>query len=247
MLYNQGKSCHQIGPLTLELRDILLSPNSSCTIISAGKLKSEHGIVASAHKELLVKVSQSGKDIPIAKLVNIDNVLYIEPLEAINNTTSLQAITAIAVSRLPKTTNAQRWHQRLGHLGQKILKKTAQHSTGLEGINFNGLTTCETCHLSKAQRYVSREPKLMPSGPLDEIFIDTVGKVIKAINGHQYAVILTDAKTRMRWAITTHTKDQIAQSLVDWIKLQHNQFGKRVRIIFCDGGSEFTHTRDYCV
>lgn len=111
----------------------------------------------------------------------------------------------------------------------------------------NDLTTCETCHLSKVQRYVSRESRLMPSEPLDEIFVDTVEKVIKAMNDHQYTVMLTDVKTRMRWAITTHTKDQIAQSLVDWIKLQLNQFDKRVRIIFRDGGSEFTRTRNYCV
>ncbi|KAI0992595.1 hypothetical protein K3495_g15590, partial [Podosphaera aphanis] len=106
--------------------------------------------------------------------------------------------------------------------------------------------TCETCHLSKAQRYVSREPRPVPLDPLDEVFVDTVGKLTTAINGHQYAVIITDAKTRMRWAITTSTKDQIAPQLVKWIENQSHQFGKKVRTIFKDGGSEFFGIRKYC-
>ncbi|KAI0991084.1 hypothetical protein K3495_g17103, partial [Podosphaera aphanis] len=42
------------------------------------------------------------------------------------------------------------------------------------------------------------------------------------------------------------SKDQIALQLVQWIEHQENQYGKRVRIIFRDGGSEFTRTKEYC-
>ncbi|KAI0997718.1 hypothetical protein K3495_g10471 [Podosphaera aphanis] len=131
---------------------------------------------------------------------------------------------APGVARIPKTSSAQRWHRRLGHTGQKILKKTAQCSKGLEGIDTSELTTCETCHLSKAQRYVSREPQLTPFDPLDEVFVNTIGKLTAALNGHQYAVIITDAKTRMRWVISTSTKDQIATQLPKWINEQFHQF-----------------------
>lgn len=91
------------------------------------------------------------------------------------------------------------------------------------------LSTCETFHLSKAQRFVSREPRPTPHSPLDEIFVDTVGKIAPAINSHQYAVIITDAKTRMRWAITTTSKDKIASLLIQWIEFQNSHFGKRTR------------------
>lgn len=116
----------------------------------------------------------------------------------------------------------------------------------MEGLDTGELTTCETCHLSKAQRYVSREPRPTPFEPLDEVFIDTVGKLTTACNGHQYAVIITDAKSRMRWAITVCTKDQIAPELVKWVEHQHHQYGKRVRTIFKDGGSEFSRIKSYC-
>ncbi|KAI0993339.1 hypothetical protein K3495_g14845 [Podosphaera aphanis] len=116
----------------------------------------------------------------------------------------------------------------------------------MEGLDTSELTLCETCHLSKAQRYVSREPRPTPFEPLDEVFIDTVGKLTTACNRHQYAVIITDAKSRMRWAITTNTKDQIAPQLVKWVEHQYHQFGKRVRTIFKDGRSEFSRIKTYC-
>ena len=99
------------------------------------------------------------------------------------------------------------------------------------------LSTCERCHLSKAQRFVSREPRPTPHSPSDEIFVETVGKIAPAINGHQYAVIITDAKTRMRWVIITKGKDEIANEFVNWIEYQSHQYGKRIRAVFRDGGS----------
>ncbi|KAI1000335.1 hypothetical protein K3495_g7860 [Podosphaera aphanis] len=90
------------------------------------------------------------------------------------------------------------------------------------------------------------EPRPTPGEPLDEVFIDTVGKLTAALNGHQYAVILTDTKTRMRWVITTQSKDVIVQELLKWVQLQYKQFGKRVRILFRDGGSEFSRIKEYC-
>lgn len=143
-------------------------------------------------------------------------------------------------------TSAQRWHQRLGHPGQTILKNTAKVSKGLEGINLSELTTCETCHLSKAQRFVSREPRSIPNEHLDEVRIDTVGKISTAITGDQYMVIITDSKTRMRWAIMSPTKDQIAPLLVQWIETIQHQYDKKVRVIFKDGGTEFLRIKPHC-
>lgn len=117
-----------------------------------------------------------------------------------------------------------------------MLKRTIQTSIGLEGIDLCELGTCETCHLSKTQRYVSRDKRPTPAEPLDEVCIDPVGKLTTAFNGLQYAVILTDAKIRMRWLITTKCKDEIANQLVNWIEYQTHQYGKHIRAIFRDGG-----------
>lgn len=195
--------------------------------MSAARLERLSNIFPDFSKSLLFQVRNGKPKRPVARLVRKNDVFYIHPLNHKRETNPLPIMAAPSIARTP-CADAQRWHQRLGHVGQNILKKTAECSKGLEGLNMSDLTTCETCHLSKAQRYVSKEPRLTPNEPLDEIFIDTIGKITTAMNGQQYAVIITDAKTRMRWAIITNIKDQIAPLLKQWIEAQHHQFNKRV-------------------
>lgn len=241
----QGTAKITIGTLNLQLQDCLFSPNSSSVIISAGRLHRIANILPDYSRNLLVYFRKERDPIPIASLVLLNDVYYIRPLI---NSSKISERTTIApgVARTQTNASAQLWHQRLGHIGQKILKKTLQNSEGLNGLDTSELKTCETCHLSKAQRYVSREPRPTPHEPLDEVFVDTVGKLPQSINGNQYAVILTDAKTRMRWVLTVNTKDQIAPLLVQWAKTMHHQYGKSVRTIFRDGGTEFIKTKTFC-
>lgn len=160
--------------------------------------------------------------ITIARLLTINNVLYINSSNEPPNQSYYERTVAPGVAKIPQTTSAQRWHERLGHSGQKVLKQTAQNSLGLEELDLSKLSICEICHLNKAQRFISREPRPTPGKPLDEISVDTVGKLPTSLNGYQYAVIITDAKTRMRWALTTCTKDEIAPCLVKWIETQQH-------------------------
>lgn len=244
-LTKEGIAHIKLGKFRLDLHNTLYSPKSSCNIISAGRLERLGGITIDPVKRFLVRKNKGQPDMPIARIIQKNDVSYILPLEGGGESVT-QQIAAPGVARVPKTNNTQRWHQRLGHVGQKILKKTSQCSIGLENLDTSDLSVCETCHLSKAQRFVSRQPRLIPNSPLDEIFLDTVGPIAPSLLGHQYAVIITDAKTRMRWALAIHTKDQIATTLIQWINTMHHQYGKRIRIIFRDGGTEFTRTRAYC-
>ena len=93
---------------------------------------------------------------------------------------------------------------------------------------------------------MSRDPRPTPHEPLDEVFVGTVGKLVPSVDEKQYAVIITDAKTCIHWVLTSQTKDQIASSLVQWVKIMHHIYDKRVRTIFRDGGSEFSKTKVFC-
>ncbi|KAI0996506.1 hypothetical protein K3495_g11676 [Podosphaera aphanis] len=234
-----------IGDHKLILHNSLYSPNSESSIISAGRLQRIGNIYPDYQNGLLIKHSHNYPDEPIARLSLINDVYYIHPLQS-NDTNTSKVVAAPGVARIPSTTSTQRWHQRLGHIGRQILKRTKDHTIGLEGIDTTELSTCETCQLSKAQRYVSREPRPTPHEPLDEIFVDTVGKLVQSLDKMQYATIITDARTRMRWVLTTATKDQIAPTLVKWIQSMHHQYDKRVKAIFKDGASEFFRIKTFC-
>lgn len=245
-LTHQGKAKLKIGNVTLKLRESIYLPESPSIIISAGRLERLSNIVADRDSSLLIQKQPNGRTVPIAKLIRKNDVYYIYALDTNSNINFSTVVAAPDVARIPYTSSAQRWHQRLGHVGQSILKVTARYVKGLEGIDLGELTTCETCHLSKAQRFVSREQRPIPHVPLDEIFVDTVGKITTATNGHQYAVIITDAKTRMRWAIITQSKDNIVQLLVEWIEFKNSHLGKRIRAIFRNGGTEFLRMKSHC-
>lgn len=236
-LNQQGTARVKYGNHTLILQDALYSPKSSSGIISAGRLQRLANIFPDYKNKMLIRLMNGKPDEPIARLSLYNDVYYIRPLYTaeLNNTNN----AALGVARIPTTESIQRWHQRLGHIGQPILKRTKDLSLGLEGIDTSELKTCETCHLSKAQRFVSREPRPMPKHPLDEVFIVTVGKLVPSTDSLQYATIITGAKTRMRWVLTTTTKDQITLTLVNWVQSMHHQYDRRVRTIFGDGGSEF--------
>lgn len=211
------------------------------------RLKKEHGVVAADRNEPLILTKENFPDKPIARLTPLEGVLFIENTNAGQNIQVSKYKAAPGVERVPKVTSAQRWRQRLGHVGQGILKKTAQFCVGIEGIDVSELSTCETCHLSKAQKYLSIEPRPVPGESLDEIFIETIRKLPTSLNGMQYTVVLTEAKTRMRWIITTNGKDEIPSELVKWIDYQYNQYEKRIRIVFRDGGTEYLRIKKYCL
>ncbi|KAI0997883.1 hypothetical protein K3495_g10305, partial [Podosphaera aphanis] len=244
-LTEQGTALIKLGCHNLYLHECLYSPGSASGIISAGRLKRIADIQPDYSTNVLIRQVNGYPDQPIARLALINDVYYIRPLLKHQHDQS-RTIAAPGVARIPTRSSAQRWHQRLGHISKHILKKTITHSVGLEGVETAELNTCETCHLSKAQRFVSRESRITPNEPLDEIFVDTVGKLPLSTDEKQYAVVITDAKTRMRWVLNTNTKDQIADALVQWIKAMHHQYDKRVRAIFRDGGSEFSKTKIFC-
>ncbi|KAI0992912.1 hypothetical protein K3495_g15272, partial [Podosphaera aphanis] len=212
-------------------------------LISSGRAYRLTGISEDREKSMLVKLIR-GKQIPIAQLVSVNDISIILPLTEDTKFSSpnLNIVAPViikpAVAKLKKCSSADRWHQRLGHVGPLILSKTKNFAKGLGGIDTSELTHCEACHLSKAQRTVSREKRPIPFEPLDEAFVDMVGPLQPNIFGHRYAVIITDATTRMRWWFAAKTKDTIPGQLIDWVNSMENQCGKTLRVCFSDGGSE---------
>ena len=237
-----GTAKIRFGDLRLKLEDSLYSPHSTCSLLSAIRMERIGGM----HQEGLYLISTAEAK-PVARLVRINDVLVIKPLtEDCKSRYQVPSIpltiAAPAVARIPKISDAQRWHQRLGHAGAKILAKTKALSKGLEGIDTSELALCRACHLSKAQRVVSRNSRPLPSSPLDEVFIDVVGPIDASLEGNRYITVVTDAHSRLRWALASVGKATISTDIKQFIRQQEHQYGKLVRLIFSDGGSEIQNS-----
>lgn len=157
----------------------------------------------------------NGQRIPIARLVSVNDVSIILPLSQTSRAKhscvhlAANSIAKPAVAKLKKYFEADRWHQRLGHVGPLMLSKTKDFAKGLGTLDTSELTHCEGCHLSKAQCSVSREKRPIPLDPLHEVFVDVVEPIEPNLLKQRYANIITDATTRMRSWLGTEKKDEI--------------------------------------
>ncbi|KAI0996110.1 hypothetical protein K3495_g12072 [Podosphaera aphanis] len=136
-LKQQGTARVKYGNHTLILHDALYSPKSSSGIISAGRLQRLANIFPDYKNKMLIKHTNGKSDEPIARLSLHNDVYYIRPLYTGKLNTTITA--APGVARIPTTDSTQRWHQRLRHIGQQILKRTKDLTLGLEGIDTSEL------------------------------------------------------------------------------------------------------------
>ncbi|KAI0996350.1 hypothetical protein K3495_g11829 [Podosphaera aphanis] len=103
-LTRQGTAQFIVGNFTLDLRECLYSPQSSCIIISAGRLQRYGSIVSNDNMTLLLSKLPQGESIAIAKLTRKNDVYYIQPLHSQHKLTH---IAAPGVARVSNTSSAQ--------------------------------------------------------------------------------------------------------------------------------------------
>ena len=140
----------------------------------------------------------TGKNITVAHVTTINDVDVLKGVYPLRPPSGAQktVIVAPAVANTQKA-DTQRWHQRLGHTGNKILSSTKSLSKGMESVDTSTLAHCEACKLSKSQRVVSREPRDTPDSAFDELHADTMGPItLPDEHGAKYLLVVTDAKTR---------------------------------------------------
>jgi transposase InsO family protein len=68
----------------------------------------------------------------------------------------------------------------------------------------------------------------------DEKFV-----ICKAYNGHKWAIIFTDDCDRLRWVYTFKDKEQAHDKVIEFLQAVHTQYGKWVKKLRMDNGTEF--------
>ena len=224
----------------ITLQNVLYSPNSDHNLISAETLWLKCKVHLDRPSSCILR---NGKK--IGKIQSTHNVLILQG--ATINLPKGSSAAGAAVDRdmscpafaMPKA-DTTRWHQRLGHVGNKILSATKALVPGLEQIDTSMLKHCEPCKLARSQRVVSRTPRPAPQSSLDEVHMDVVGPIHPPdIFGCKYILMITDAKSRRRWAICCKLKSHVPQLVKQWTTKTFNQYRKMVKIWFSDRGGEF--------
>lgn len=143
-----------------------------------------------------------------------------------------------AISRAPKPPQggeADLWHRRFGHPGQKAMKLMME---GTQGGTIIGPTTveCEVCAVSKPRRVISRlAPEGRPWGPGASIAFDLDYYPNQCYNGDKYWCIFTCITTNMRFFYSFARKEQSRDALMQFRSFLGLQFGMKMKLLQSDG------------
>lgn len=215
----------------IELRDVLYVPTLPSNLLSASVLR-RRGIYFSTLDHTLRQRRNHAEVGYAPSQMGLNVVRLTRP--------SAGLVTALPVmARSPST--AMLWHQRLGHAGRSLLGQTQRCCRGMDDVSFLETFSCDTCHLSKSQRVVSRHSVERATIPFARIHVDVIGHITPtSSHGERWVVLLTDDLTRHRWCRVVTRKGD-AYDVVRWfvrlVKTHHAPC--RVLEIVLDGGREF--------
>ncbi|KAL0379327.1 UNVERIFIED_CONTAM: Retrovirus-related Pol polyprotein from transposon RE2 [Sesamum radiatum] len=161
------------------------------------------------------------------------NYSYIDDVVESTDSNSVYLHT---VSSSSNDTNAIVWHQRLGHVSTEALKR-------ISSIKFQTLSTqspFDVCHLAKQQRLPFPVSDSHVTSVFDLIRIDIWGpyKQPTPSNCSSFLTIV-DHYSRSTWTYLLKFKSQAVDYLSSFITLVQTQFGKTIKAVRSDNGSEF--------
>ena len=137
-------------------------------------------------------------------------------------------------------------HKRLGHTSQGGLERLVREQLvrGLEAGMQGELEMCKGCNMGKSseQKHPRKSQEHRAQVALELVHTDISGPFNpKAIGGggSQYNLVIVDDFSRKSWTVPLRSKSDTKVALKEWITVQENQSGKRVKKLRSDNGGEY--------
>lgn len=206
------------------LKDALYVPEFNISLISQGQL---------VQKGVEVQSNRKGCTLSYNKRV-------IATGELRQNLTLIRADLRVEKAFLTLS-DADLWHQRMGHIGQKALQQL-EGTIGFKPIQ--GTKTsykdCETCIKAKAKANISREPTTPVNEYLEKVNSDVCGPISPATwSKRRYFVSFIDDKTRYAYTELLSTKDEVLEAYRAYKIREENQNGLTLKRLHSDNGLEY--------
>ncbi|GJS01153.1 retrovirus-related pol polyprotein from transposon TNT 1-94 [Tanacetum coccineum] len=209
-LFNVSQMCDKNNSVLFnDTKCIVLSPNFKFTDES----------------QVLLKVSRK-------------NNMYSVDLKNIVSKGGLTCLFAKATSD-----ESELWHRRLGHINFKTMNKLVKGNLirGLPLKLFENNQTCVACQKGKQHRPSCKSKTIsLINQPLHMFHMDLFGPTfVKKLMKKMYCLVVTDDYSRFSWVFFLATKDETSGILKSFITRVENLIDQRVKVIWCDNGTEF--------
>ena len=145
------------------------------------------------------------------------------------------------------------WHSRFGHVSKNYLdlmqKEEMVH--GLKFLKDKKLNFCHGCNAGNFKRHpvrremnVANNDVLEATYVLEKLNLDTVGPFeVASRDKYNGFVSVTDQFSRYRWIVLIRSRNEIPEKLISLFENIQKRFGKNIKIIRCDQGTEFKNRR----
>lgn len=142
----------------------------------------------------------------------------------------------------PKVLNINDIHDKFGHVGETVLRKTIKHL----GYTVSGaLKCCDACKMAKARaKGVKKHTKRRSTTPGERMYVNISGPFSMSLGGSRFWLEAVDDATCMGFTYFMKTKDEIGHKLGQLLQ-QVKALKHTVLIIRCDNAKETTkHIQD---
>ena len=238
------------GWYPIQVQNVLIVPEIKANLLSVGAIQDKgHSVIfernrciirKSKTKELMLSIMKTGTTYKITGRQR----KRIQPFET--------AYSGTEASHMTRYSDYWLWHARLGHIGEKALRKISSNQIA-SGVprnlqNDDERFVCEGCAEGRMHSHPFNSlKKLQTSRPLELIHSDVCGPMPgRSKGGSRYFVTFIDDHTRRTFVYFIRSKDQVEKRFREFKSLVENQLQCRIKGLRSDNGGEYIsyHLKD---
>ena len=147
-----------------------------------------------------------------------------------------------------KVSEKERWHRMLGHVNFKYLNILGKEQlvTGIPNEFEKEFFKCTVCIESKVHNLPFKNNRTEARQIMEIIHTDVCGPFkTTGFNGEKYFISFIDDYSKIARIYCIKSKDEVFDSIVQFINEAENLTGKRLKILRCDNGKEYLNNRIY--
>jgi hypothetical protein len=247
-----GEVLMDAGGVMLHMKDALQHPDIDRSLLGVS------AVLAAGAADRIVFT------LPKAEVLTQDGTVLFtayneDGVYVLGHPTAEQAQAAAAVQRTPPaatdprvTSDAELWHQRLGHRSYSGLRELLKAGAvrGVESLQLPAAGEekshrCHGCALGKAHRVAfsdHRDPAHAATHVLARVDWDVAGPfTVRSLGGAWYFLLGVDEWTDYGFIMCLQAKSDATDEIIAWYKQAATKHGRNVVELHSDGGGEFVN------
>jgi hypothetical protein len=202
----------------LRINNALYCPDGPVSLIS-GKALNRNGVFKDEEKNVLY--TRKGGYQVIAELQSVNDQAIVEYNPIKPSTAYALKPTKFSAEEPFSKASLERWHKRLGHPSDEVIKHLKDHVNGVE-IDTTDRPLCESCKVSTAKQQISRRPMAVGSTPWEIAHFDIV-PMSESWDGMKYFIHFYCMQSGDNEVIHVHSKRVLSSAVIEFEKKKKRQ------------------------